>query len=95
MKKLLFVCTLLFSNAAFALLPPHHQQAKEIAQILAAQELHELTQGEPINTIHRNGLIYTLVTDSYEIEVHVVPEMQKCLGPMQFHLEFTEIRLRT
>ncbi len=87
--------SLLWTQSASALLHPLHQQSREIKAIFAAEELRDAVGSEMIITIHKNGMVYTIISENHEIDATIVPEPQAGhLGPMRFHIEFSEPKAR-
>ncbi len=81
-----------FGMDAYEALAPEYQQQREVESIISSEEFIQWQQeyGDPAARINRNEEGYLIETDYYHVQVRIVFEDGKHIGPAQYHLEFDE-----
>lgn len=91
MRKMIISTFLLlaWTQPAFALLPPFYESLSELTSLLKDPRLAEkLGSGEPILNIQKNNLGYLITSNKYQLQVNVIYQETKLLGPAQYTLEY-------
>ncbi len=89
MLKISLFAALVASSTAFAALPPLAQSIRELEAILQSDQTYSrLGGGSPIVEIDRVADGYLIKTNQQEMQVDVVYQPSKNIGPIPFKLVF-------
>ena len=89
MKKFFILFLITFQFYSFSLLSPTAQSAVEVQRIFFSKEALEAF-GDPSNIIscEKTETGYKIKSEDFQMDVKVIYEPSKKIGPKLFHLEF-------
>lgn len=77
------------TSSSFAALPPIYQSIREYNALLNDPNLSSsFTPGETIAKIERHTDHFEVITEQHKMDVMVIYDEPRNIGPVEFHLEF-------